>query len=130
MTTDGDKSVRLEPDLNCRKARRLIHAQRAQHLQAATGQLQPQDATGEFGDSRLKEHLMRCARCQIEARIDRFYRLILTGYPEAASAEAPDEIWFRGLRARIERESSACSAGTEDSFARMVSVVARQMVPV
>jgi len=74
--------------------------------------------------------MLRCARCQAEARIDRFYRFILAGDREAGATEAPDETWFKGLRARIEREITAVSGSPEDSFARVVSLVARQMVPV
>jgi len=129
MTTDRDRSVRLEPDLNCRQARQLIRAEGAQNFQAATRELRPENPKGNYGDSGLKAHLLRCPTCQAEARIDSFYRLILTGYPEAAAAEPPDEFWFRGLRARIEREGSPKSTGVEDSFARTVSLVARQMVP-
>src|SRR5262249_5655544 len=132
MTTDGD---RLEPDLNCRQARKLIRAQGALHSRAAIGEIRTQrpklagNAIDEGGDTRLRAHLLRCARCQVEARNNQFYRFILAGNPEAAAAEAPDEIWFRGLRARIEREGSPMSTGGEDSFARTVSLVARQMVP-
>jgi hypothetical protein len=45
-------------------------------------------------------------------------------------AHIPDDAWFRGLRARIERENSPRFKGSEDSFAGIVSLVARQMVPV
>src|SRR5215831_5457188 len=128
MTTDGDKSVRLEPDLNCRQARRLIRAQAAQHSRAATGEPRPQEASGEYDDFRLKAHMLRCARCQAEARIDRFYRFILAGDRESGATQAPDELWFKGLRARIEREGAAVFGSAEDSFARTVSLVARQMV--
>jgi hypothetical protein len=57
--------------------------------------------------------------------------VILTGDAGATGGVyAPDANWFRGLRARIERESSPKFKVAEDSFAGMVSLVARQMVPV
>jgi len=118
MTTEGHKLVRLEPDLNCRLARKLIRAR---------GTVQSQGAAGD--DSRLRAHLTRCTRCEAEARINQLYRFILGG-DSGDATEPPDAIWFRGLRARIEREDWHNSNVVEDSFARTVSVVAQQMVPV
>jgi hypothetical protein len=54
----------------------------------------------------------------------------LTGETDLTDTYVPDAAWFRGLRARIERESSPKIKASEDSFAGIVSLVARQMVPV
>jgi hypothetical protein len=122
MITDGDKGPKGGPELTCRQARKLIRGQ---------GWFHPQSAIPEDSDSRLRSHLSRCARCEGEARVQRLYRVILTGDSgTVGTAYAPDAAWFRGLSARIERENSPKSLAPEDSFAAIVSLVARQMVPV
>ena len=124
MITDGDNRIRPQAELTCRQARRQIRAQAS---------LRSQGASGDEGNSLLRSHLLGCARCEAEAGFNRLYRNILEatrpanpGQPEAG----PDTAWFRVLRARIEREGVPNSLAGEDSWAAIVWVAARQMVPV
>jgi len=121
MNTDrGTAASGLE--LTCRQARKRIRAQQA---------LRPQEANGDPDDSGLSAHLARCSECEGEARIARFYQIVLFGGAVAGlETECPDTAWFRGLRARIEREDLVSPPVAQDSFARTMSLVARQMAPV
>jgi hypothetical protein len=120
MSTGG-KRIRFEPELTCRQARKQIRAQ---------GRLRPQGGIAETGDLGLTAHLSHCDRCEAEARINRLYRAIVCGDARPAGAEdVPDATWFRGLMARIEREGLPSPQVAEDSFAGIVWLAARQMVP-
>jgi len=121
MNTDRDKAAQPVVELTCRQAKKKIRA-----LQSPG----PQGASGE-AESDLTAHLARCGKCESEARIARFYQLVLLGGAAAGMAtEAPDTAWFRGLRARIEREDLASPQVVQESFARTMSLVGRQMAPV
>lgn len=122
MNPDRDKAVRPVDELSCRQAKKMIRA-----LQSPG----PQGASGEAVESDLTAHLARCGKCESEARIARFYQLVLVGGATAGMAtEAPDSAWFRGLRARIEREDLASPQVVQESFTRTMSLVGRQMAPV
>jgi hypothetical protein len=120
MNTDRDEAARPVADLTCRVARKRIRTLESSGLQGAIG---------GPADSGLTAHLERCGKCEAEAKIARFYRLVLSG-GAAVATEAPDTDWFRGLRARIEREEPANPLIAQETFARTVSLVARQMAPV
>jgi hypothetical protein len=122
MNTDRDKAVRPVLELTCGQARKRINA-----LQSPG----PQGASGKAVESDLTAHLARCGKCEAEARIARLYQLVLQeGAAAGMATDAPDTAWFRGLRARIEREDQANFQVVQDSFARTMSLVARQMAPV
>jgi hypothetical protein len=122
MNTDRDKAVQPVVELTCWQAKKRIRA-----LQSPG----PQGASGAAVESDLTAHLARCGKCESEARIARFYQLVLLGGATAGMAtDAPDSSWFRGLRARIEREELASPQVAQESFARTMSQVARQMAPV
>jgi len=120
MITDTNKKARLDPELGCREARKRIRAQQS---------LPTPEANSDQPDSRLDAHLLFCPKCAAEARVTRLYRFILAGDAPLGTTLEPDADWFKGLRARIERETSPKSPASEDSFAGIVWLAARQMVP-
>jgi hypothetical protein len=111
--------ARPVPELSCRVARKRIRSLESPRLE---------ERTGGAVDSGLTAHLEGCVRCEAEARIARFYRLVVSG--GGVATEEPDTAWYRGLRARIEREDAANPQMVQETFARTVSLVARQMAPV
>lgn len=105
-----------EKRISCRNARRLF----------------PMLLSGsaEIPDTRLaKQHIDQCAKCEMEYRIETLSRVTL----EAAGSNeqiAPDEAFFKMLRARIERgPSTAVTAGQDEFWATALLLTARQLFP-
>jgi hypothetical protein len=76
----------------------------------------------------IKHHLQECAACAAEYRLLALSRATL----DAAAAEpfAPDQDFFRGLRARLARgESPVPVERADESWAAALLLTARQLIP-
>jgi len=80
------------------------------------------------GDSVVKRHVESCSRCGFEYRLFRLQRaaLDLAATPELI---APDEYFFKALRARIARGPELSPSRAEESWAAALLLTARQLVP-
>jgi hypothetical protein len=77
----------------------------------------------------VNRHIDQCAKCELEYRIAALSRATLNA---AATSEqiAPDDRFFKLLRARIERgPSEPVHSGPEESWATTLLVTARQLFP-
>lgn len=73
-------------------------------------------------------HIQACSRCALEYRLFVLQRATLDA--AAAAPIAPDEDFFRGLRARIARGPEPTRSRPQDeSWAAALLVTARQLVP-
>jgi hypothetical protein len=109
---------RTQVKIGCRAVRR--------HFTAQAGA----EAAAEARLSDVRRHLEDCDGCAREYRIFTLSRAVLD---LAASAEPvrPDEAFFKGLRARIERgpESLAPRQNGDESWSGMLWQTARQLIP-
>jgi hypothetical protein len=80
----------------------------------------------------VTQHTSGCDRCGAEYRLFRLERTVLD-LGGTSESVAPDDAFFRGLRARIARgsdgERTAGPAGQNDLWSSMLWVTGRQLVP-
>jgi hypothetical protein len=111
--------VGREPDISCRQVRKRFAA--PDDPDAAT--------TSVTEGAAIRRHVQACSRCAIEYRLFALQRATLdaAAVPEPI---APDENFFKGLRARIARGPEPASSRTQDeSWAAALLITARQLVP-
>lgn len=116
-----DKAAR-EPNIGCRQARK--------HFAALDDDAAASTSIAISIAERVaaRRHVETCSRCSLEHRLFALKRATL----DAAAAEpiAPDEDFFRALRARIARGPElSLSQRPEESWAAALLVIARQLVP-
>lgn len=113
-------NVANEPNIVCRQARKRFAA--LDEGDAGSMSLSVTERTA------TNRHVQTCSRCALEYRLFALQRATL----DAAAAEpiAPDEVFFKALRARIAR-GPELSPGrrADESWAAALLVTARQLVP-
>jgi hypothetical protein len=115
------KKVGEETDLVCRQARKRFAALDERSFGAVKMSVTDRAAT--------EHHLQICSRCALEYRLIALQRAALDA---AAAPEpiTPDELFFRGLRARIARGPDLLqSRPTDESWAAALLLTARQLFP-
>lgn len=112
--------VNKEPNIVCRQARRRFAALDEDNAASMSMSVTDRAATNR--------HVQTCSRCALEYRLFELQKATL----DAAAAEpiAPDEDFFKALRARIARGPELSSSRrTDESWAAALLVTARQLVP-
>lgn len=115
------EKVGSEPTIVCRQARKRLAALDHANV-ASTGMSVTERAA-------TRRHLQTCSRCEAEYRLFALQRATLDA---AATAEpiAPNEDFFRALRARIARGPAISpSHQPDESWAAALMITARQLVP-
>ena len=113
-------NVGNEPNIVCRQARKRFAALDEGNAAAMSMSVTERAATNR--------HVQTCSRCAVEYRLFALQRATL----DAAAAEpiAPDEDFFKALRARIARGPELSpSRRTDESWAAALLVTARQLLP-
>ena len=113
-------NVGHEPNIVCRQARKRFAA--LDEGDAASMSLSVTERAA------ANRHVQTCSRCALEYRLFALQRATL----DAAAAEpiAPDEDFFKALRARIARGPELSpSRRTDESWAAALLVTARQLLP-
>jgi hypothetical protein len=113
--------VGTEPIIVCRQARKRFAA-----LDEGDAASPSMDVTERAATNR---HVQTCSRCALEYRLFALQRATLDA--AAAGPIAPDEDFFKALRARIARGPELSpSRRTDESWAAALLITARQLVPV
>jgi anti-sigma factor RsiW len=114
-----DKEVN-EPNIVCRQARK--------HFAVLNDDARASTSLSITERTAATRHLQTCARCALEYRL---YALQMSTLDAAAADPiAPDEDFFRGVRARIARGPEVSPARpTDESWAAALLATARQLVP-
>ena len=113
-------NVDKESNIVCRQARKRFAA-----LDEGDAAAPSMSVTERAAANR---HVQTCSRCALEYRLFALHRATL----DAAAAEpiAPDEDFFKALRARIARGPEFSPARrTDESWAAALLVTARQLLP-
>ena len=113
-------NVDKESNIVCRQARKRFAALDEGDAAAMSMSVTERAATNR--------HVQTCSRCALEYRLFALQRATL----DAAAAEpiAPDEDFFKALRARIARGPELSpSRRTDESWAAALLVTARQLLP-
>ena len=114
-----------QESLTCRAARQHLPAL----LDAREARLVPnRPALGAAERASTEQHLGSCGRCAMEYRFLSLNRAVLDA-GAAAEVPAPDEDFFKAVRARIHRGEPMMVERADESWAAALFVTARQLIP-
>ena len=112
--------------MSCRTARGLLPAL----LDAREARSVPtRPAFDAAGRASVERHLESCGRCAMEYRILSLSRATLDA-AAASEVPAPDEDFFKAVRARIHRGEPTPVERADESWASALFLTARQLIPV